>query len=129
MTEESLAPLPRVSLLGVPVDAVTQEEAIARMRGYLSGTAQYHVVTPNSEMLVEAARNPAFHAVLQKTSLNLPDSHGLLWMAFLTGQKLKERVTGVDTVTAFCSQLTADDSVFFLGAAPGVAEKAAAFLQ
>ncbi|MEI8230921.1 MAG: WecB/TagA/CpsF family glycosyltransferase [Candidatus Peregrinibacteria bacterium] len=119
----------RVLLLGVPLDPVTLSEAVDCIVGYLKGSAQQHVMTPNAEMLVEAHRSPAFNALLQKTALNIPDSVGLLKMARWTGQMLPERVTGVDTVIALCALLDSSVPVFLLGAAPGIAEAAAKTLQ
>lgn len=92
-------------------------------------SAGRHVMTPNAEMLVESVRNPEFARVLRSADLNLPDSQGLVWMARLTGQALPERVTGADTVQALCRQLHDGVRVFLLGAAPGVAEKAALALR
>ena len=121
--------MPRVVLLGVPIDALTQEEALLRIRMLLDESAPHHVATPNSEMLVEAAHNPLFRELLNRTDLNLPDSSGLLWMARWTGQRLPERVTGVDAVIALCRGLPTEHPVFLLGAAPGVAEQAAEKLK
>jgi len=121
--------LERITLLGVPIDAVTNEQALMRLESFVSGSAQYHVITPNSEMLVESTKNPAFRELLQRTSLNLPDSHGLLWMARLTRQHVPERVTGVDTMKQFCRRVGADVPVFLLGAKPGIAEAAAKELK
>lgn len=118
----------RVMLLGVPVDPVTMEEALARLRQFLHMATQHHVMTPNSEMLVEASRNPVFREVLRRSALNLPDSVGLLWMAKCSGQRIPERVTGVDTVMRLCEHLTEDHPIFLLGAQPGVAGRAAAAL-
>lgn len=95
----------------------------------LEDGAQHHVMTPNSEMLVEASHNAAFHQLLHATDLNLPDSAGLLWAAYRTGQIIPERVAGVDAVTDLCLQIPSEHSVFFLGGAEGIAEKAAAVLQ
>lgn len=119
----------RIRLLGVPIDALTKDEALRRLRSYLGDGGRHHVMTPNSEMLVEASRNEPFRALLNRTDLNVPDSQGLLYMARATGQRLPERVTGVDTVIAFCTTLGPDVPVFFLGGAPGVAEKAASVLK
>jgi N-acetylglucosaminyldiphosphoundecaprenol N-acetyl-beta-D-mannosaminyltransferase len=80
-------------------------------------------------MLVEARRNEPFRSLLNRTVLNLPDSTGLLWAAKWTGQSLPSRVTGVDTVRELCASLDESVGVFFLGAAPGVAEAAAAALK
>jgi len=121
--------LPRVSLLGVFIDPVTRTEAIERIRGFLMEERQRHVMTPNNEMLVETVRNKPFRELLNKADLNIPDSVGLLWMARLTRQKLPERVTGVDTVTALCRTLTEDTPIFLLGAQEGMAEAAAQSLM
>ncbi|TSC58654.1 MAG: N-acetylglucosaminyldiphosphoundecaprenol [Candidatus Peregrinibacteria bacterium Greene0416_62] len=119
----------RVHILGIPIDPVTMEEAVRRVQEMLQRSVQCHVMTPNSEMLVEAHRNPAFKEVLQKSMLNLPDSAGLLWAARRQGQRLPERVSGVDFVERLCATLSADVPVFLLGGRNGVAEKAAQKLR
>lgn len=119
----------RVFLLGVPLDPVTADGAVQRLQDCLGEAKQRHVATPNNEMLVEAHRNPAFHALLCQTDLNLPDSTGLILAARLSGQYLPERVTGVDTMQRLCAALSEEHSVFLLGAAEGVAEEAARCLS
>src|SRR5205085_111300 len=56
-------------------------------------------------------------------------SIGLIWMARWTGQRLPQRVAGVDTVMRLCAQLGPEHPVYLLGAAPEVAEAAAAALR
>lgn len=119
----------RVTLLDIGIDPITLSEAVSRIRVFLTSNKQHHVMTPNSEMLVEASINPAFHALLNRSALNLPDSTGLLWAARHTGQHLPERVTGVDTVEAVCRDITEEHPVFFLGAGEGVAAKAAVIFR
>jgi N-acetylglucosaminyldiphosphoundecaprenol N-acetyl-beta-D-mannosaminyltransferase len=120
---------PRVQLLGVFLDPLTPAEAVARIRSFLEEDRQRQVVTPNSEMLVAGARDASFRAVLNGAALSLPDSAGLLPLARWTGQHLPARVTGVDTVQSLCADLDEAHTVFLLGAAPGVAEKAADALR
>lgn len=117
--------MPRVFLLGSPIDPVTRTEAVETIRRFLHEGMQRHVMTPNNEMLAEAAHNEEFRKLLNTTDLNIPDSTGLLWMARLTGQRLPERVTGVDSATALCASLSEESPVFLLGAQPGIAEAAA----
>jgi len=117
-------PRNRVSLLGVPLDPVTPQEAVDLLLEFLRSREQHHVMTPNSEMLVEAHRNSAFKSVLNEASLNLPDSIGVKWFA-----RLPARVTGIDTVTALCRVLDEEQSVFLLGAADGVAQRAGEVLK
>jgi N-acetylglucosaminyldiphosphoundecaprenol N-acetyl-beta-D-mannosaminyltransferase len=119
----------RVMLLGIPVDAVTMDQAVGKILRFLEGHRQHQVITPNNEMLVEAARNAAFRHVLHDASLNIPDSTGLLFLAKFTKQKLPQRVTGTDTMQKLCQILTPEAPVFLLGAKPGVAERAAEILK
>ena len=101
-------------------------DALARLRALLQDGGHHHVMTPNSEMLVAAARDPSFREILNATSLNLPDGVGLLWMARWRGQRLPQRVAGVDVVTRLLADLDEHCGVFLLGAAPGIADRAAA---
>ncbi len=118
---------PRVSILGVPVDAVTRREAVSCIGNMLRSNTQHHVATPNPEMLVEASKNKQLFAVLQQTALNVPDGTGLLWAARRAGTPLPQRVTGVDVMTDVCC--ANNGPVFLLGAIPGIAEHAADALK
>jgi N-acetylglucosaminyldiphosphoundecaprenol N-acetyl-beta-D-mannosaminyltransferase len=115
--------MPRVSVLGVPIDILSFDEAVGRMRGLLDGDVQRRVFTPNNEMLVEASRDAAFRAALNTADLALPDSTGVAWACRRLGAPAA-RVPGVDAFTALCRGLDAHHPVFLLGAAEGVAERA-----
>lgn len=117
--------LQRITLLGVPIDLLSERQALDRLLSLLVNGGQYHVMTPNNEMLVHAAYHPAFHLLLRRTTLNLADSTGLQFAARLTRQPVPRRVTGADTMQALCRELGPEHPVFLLGAAPGVAERAA----
>lgn len=114
----------RPTLLGIPLDSVTMPEALARMQSMLASGGQHHVMTPNSEMLVEASKNKRFADVLRGSALNLPDSQGVVWFG-----RLPERVPGVDVVARLCASLDERHPVFLLGGAEGVAWRAAAILR
>lgn len=116
-------------ILGVPIHAVTKKQAGTLLQNFALQPQFRLVCTPNNEMLVYAQKDPAFLQVLRSADLAIPDSTGLLLAAKMTGQYLPERVTGVDTMTTFCTQLPNSVPVFFLGAAPGIAEKAANVLK
>jgi N-acetylglucosaminyldiphosphoundecaprenol N-acetyl-beta-D-mannosaminyltransferase len=87
-------------------------------------------VTVNPEFVMEARRNSAFRRVLAAADLATPDGFGLLLVARYRGTPLRGRVTGV-ALTERIAALAAERgwSVFLLGAAPGVAERAAAALE
>lgn len=118
---------PRISILGIPVDALTREQAVQRIVGWLGMDTQRHVATPNPEMLVAATRNAALADALKATDLNIPDGVGLLWAAKRAGTPLPQRVTGVDVMTDVCA--TSEGPVFLLGAWGDTAERAAVALK
>lgn len=118
----------RVTILGVPIDAVTMAEAVEMLQSFVESGTAHHVMTPNPEMIVEATKNPTFLMLLQNTSLNIPDGAGLLLAARILGECLPERVTGTDLVSSLVA-LPAMQPVFFLGAGKGVAERAATVLS
>lgn len=120
-----------VCILGVRVDDVTTDEALQLMVGYIEEgqrdpSAVHQVVTVNPEFVMRAQRDPTFRVVLQNAQLAIPDGVGLLWAARVLGCRLRERVTGSDTVPLLARECAArGHRLFLLGAAPGVAEQAA----
>lgn len=118
----------RVTILGVSIDAITRADALSTLLAYAKGESARHVVTPNPEMLVAATRDEAFRSVLNKASLALPDGAGLLLAAAWNGDLIPERVSGVDVLADLCA-LADVPPIFLLGAASGVAERAAEALK
>jgi N-acetylglucosaminyldiphosphoundecaprenol N-acetyl-beta-D-mannosaminyltransferase len=119
-----------VTLLDVRVDNVSMDQAVARIAAFVHDGGTHHVVTVNPEFVMAAQRNPAFRATLQQADLAVPDGIGLNFAARWTGQTLSYRVPGVE----LCERLAALSAttgirLYLLGAAPGVAEAAAATLQ
>jgi N-acetylglucosaminyldiphosphoundecaprenol N-acetyl-beta-D-mannosaminyltransferase len=119
----------RITILGVAVDDVTEGEALACIADFIATGGPHQVVTVNPEFVIEARRNPAFRAVLAAADLATPDGFGLLLVAKWRGTPFRGRVTGVDLVGRIASEAAARGwSLYLLGAAPGVAERAAAAL-
>lgn len=124
--------LPTVNILGVAVhcvDFATTQTVIAAWMA-ADDTRCRQICTVNPEFIMDARRDPAFAATLGRADLRVPDGVGVLWAARLHGVPLRERVTGSDGVDIFCRQAAqAGWRVFFLGAGPGVAERAATILS
>jgi N-acetylglucosaminyldiphosphoundecaprenol N-acetyl-beta-D-mannosaminyltransferase len=118
-----------VEILGVPVHDVTHGEAVACVEALIAGGGCHQVATVNPEFIMAARRDPEFRRVLRATALNVPDGAGVLWAARRQGKPLRERVAGVDLVEHLCALAARRGwRAFLLGAAPGVAERAAAEL-
>ena len=87
------------------------------------------VCTVNPEFIIEARRRPAFRRALATAALCTPDGVGVLWAARRSGVRLDERVTGSDAIYRLSERAAGQGwRVFYLGAAAGVAERAAAEL-
>lgn len=116
----------RIAILGVGIDPVTSDEAVRRVSALIAAGRPAHVVTVNPEFVMAARRDPRFAAVLEAADLALADGVGVVWAARLLGTPVPERVPGVDIVPRLaCAAAELGRSVFLLGAAPGVAPRAA----
>lgn len=117
-------------ILGVRVDDVTYEEAVARIEGFIAEGGPHAVVTPNPEFVMLARRDPEFRALLARSALAIPDGVGLLWAARWLGTPLRQHVRGTDLVHRLAARSEAAGwRWFLLGAGHGVAAAAAAALR
>lgn len=83
-----------------------------------------HVVTLNAEMAMQADQNPDLKTVLRQADLAIPDGAGIVLYFRLKGKRI-QRYPGIELAEAVLQKLNSGQSAFFLGAAPGIAEKAA----
>lgn len=125
-----------VSILGVRVDRVSQAQAlehmleiIAQRRAAGNQLPCQQVVTVNPEFVMAAQHNVAFRQAINAATLVVADGIGVVWAARYLKAPLPERITGVDTLVALAGRCAAlGYRIYLLGAAPGVAEEAAARL-
>ncbi len=112
------------------VDALTYADLLARIAAFIAEGTPHQIATVNPEFVMEARRNPAFAAALERADLCLADGVGLLWAARRLGRTLPERVTGSDGVPLI-AQRAAEQGwrLYLLGAGPGVAQRTASILQ
>src|SRR5919202_5843733 len=87
-----------VDILGVRVDDVTYDESVALLERFIAERGSHAVVTPNPEIVMQARRDPAFRATLNRAALAIPDGIGLLLAGRLLGRPLRQHVQGTDLV-------------------------------
>jgi N-acetylglucosaminyldiphosphoundecaprenol N-acetyl-beta-D-mannosaminyltransferase len=131
----------RARLFGFEVDALRMHEAVAQVLEWVEqrdGVCRF-VVTPNADHAVVYQENEKLRKAYSAASLILVDGMPLLLAAKLLRRGVPERVPGSDLVPALFAAASAESSrseirknseprplrVFLLGAAPGVAERAA----
>ena len=113
--------------LGVPLDVLDQAAVLAWIEGALAAGRTGWIATPNPEITAAAWRSPALSAALATADLCVADGIGMLLASRVLAGPLSARVPGIELLEGAIA-LCAHNGwpVYFLGAKPGVAAKAAA---
>lgn len=113
----------RTRILDVPVDMVDGAEAMEIFRELMKTDDCSLIVTPNSEIIVNATKDPELKRIIEQADLIIPDGIGLVYASRIMGIPLKERVTGIDFLESILVYLQeTGQSIFFLGSKPGDGE-------
>ena len=125
-----MAALPTsLTIFGVRVDDVTEDEALAQCERFIAEGRRI-VVTPNPEIVMAAQTDRALRHALAHADLALPDGGGLLLAARLWHRPFRAQVRGSDLTTRLLARAAAQGwRVFLLGGGPGVANAAAAAIK
>jgi len=116
----------RVSILGIPVDRLDFAGVLEMLDHFIQERVPRMVVTADASGIVAAQTDSEFRHILELADLVTPDSEGVIWAARRKGMPITERVSGVELVDQLCAMSAQKGyRVYFLGAAPGVAEMAA----
>jgi N-acetylglucosaminyldiphosphoundecaprenol N-acetyl-beta-D-mannosaminyltransferase len=104
------------------VDAITRHAVLA-------GPSSC-VVTPNAQHVVLLESDASLREAYAHAELVVPDGASLLFASRLLGEKLTERIAGVDLFQQLCGKAAELGlRVFLLGGRPGSARRAAAKLK
>jgi N-acetylglucosaminyldiphosphoundecaprenol N-acetyl-beta-D-mannosaminyltransferase len=122
-----------VSLFGMKIDRLRMADAVAKLRSWVDAddAACRYVVTPNVDHTVMFAERADLREAYGTASLVLADGFPVVLASRLLRRALPERVAGSDLAPALFAS-TGDGrrlSVFLLGAAPGVADRAARCIE
>jgi N-acetylglucosaminyldiphosphoundecaprenol N-acetyl-beta-D-mannosaminyltransferase len=119
----------RLRLGAVEVDPLTLMEAVDAVDALVASGQGGYVVTPNVDHVVIASRRDDFRQAYAGASLSVADGQPIVWSSRLLGTPLPEKVSGSDLVPPLMERAARRGwRVYLIGAAPGVAELAAARL-
>jgi N-acetylglucosaminyldiphosphoundecaprenol N-acetyl-beta-D-mannosaminyltransferase len=123
-----------IVILGVPIDDLNMAETLDRLDEFVRvgrETGKSHqVATVNADFVVKSMADPELRYLLQEADMATADGMPLVWGARLLGVDLEGRVAGADMIPALAERAAAKGySIYFLGAAPGVAAQAATILK
>jgi len=117
-------------ILGVRVGNFTYETLLAEADRAIADGRQVMIVAINPEKVVKAQADEALRQLLNEAELPIADGIGVVLASRWRGGRVRQRVTGVETMLHLCRHAAAKGyPVFLLGAKPGVAEQAARILQ
>lgn len=120
----------RVNILDVNFDKVTMKEATDIVIDYLSDNKKRAILTANPEIVMKAHYDKEFCRLMNKGDLVVADGIGVIIASKIIRKHLPERVAGYDLFqNIFKKIMTMDKTVYFFGAAPNVANKAAELMM
>ena len=123
----------RISLFGLPFVAADQQGVIAEVLERVSAGQRLVVLTINVDLAVKFLQDSSdgrFRAACQAADIVVADGMPIVWASRVLRKPLPSRVAGVDLMVGLCRAAAENDlSLSFLGARPGVAERAATFLR
>lgn len=120
----------RMKFLNIEIDNLSMNESIDCIDGFIQNKTPSYVVTPNVDHIVKLEKDKEFLEVYDNADLILTDGMPLIWISKLLKMPIKEKVSGSDLFPKVCELANEKRySIFLLGAAEGVALKAAENLK
>jgi N-acetylglucosaminyldiphosphoundecaprenol N-acetyl-beta-D-mannosaminyltransferase len=111
--------------MGMPIDPITQRQAIDHLLGELARGRGGRVITPNLDQLRLYHERPELRPMYEDADLVLADGMPLLWAGRLQSTRLPERVAGSELIYTLSAAAAATGrSIFLLGGNPCAAEQA-----
>ena len=114
----------RVNVLGVGIDAINMDSALAALFAALEHRTGGYVCVTGVHGVMEAQRDADFRRILNQSLLTTPDGMPMVWIGRAHGFPGMDRVYGPDLLLAVCARsVTTGHSHFFCGGLPGVADR------
>lgn len=116
----------RMKFMNTEVDNLTMCETLVEIDKLIKENKNVYVVTPNVDHIVQLERGGELCNVYKEADLILTDGKPLIWISKWYGTPIKEKISGSDLFPLLCKMAAEKGyNMFFLGAAEGVAAKAA----
>jgi N-acetylglucosaminyldiphosphoundecaprenol N-acetyl-beta-D-mannosaminyltransferase len=121
---------PCANVLGIEVEALDMELALARVAEILLSGCKGYVCSIDVHGVMEALRDATLATVFSNAAINVPDGMPTAWVGRLQGHRRMQRVAGPDLMfEVFRRKEFAGYSHFLYGGEDGVAEHLAACLR
>lgn len=115
--------LPYISILGVPISAITMAVAVQTIMNWTERRQVKYVCVRDVHGLMLAVRDPRLMNIHRNAGMVTPDGMPLVWLSKLRSKLKIGRVCGSDLLDAMCRAGEAKNlRHFFYGGKPGVPE-------
>lgn len=119
----------RMKFMNTFIDNLSMEEALKEIERLIQKDECSFVVTPNVDHIVQIEKEGGLADAYKCADLILCDGKPLIWISKYYGTPIKEKISGSDLFPEVCRMAAQKGyTVYFLGAAEGVAAKAAEVL-
>jgi N-acetylglucosaminyldiphosphoundecaprenol N-acetyl-beta-D-mannosaminyltransferase len=116
--------LKKIDLLGVPVDNVTRDEAMAKVLDFLEKKDKVRFVLFVDPLKLMRIRPKKKYSKFLESDLIIAEGKGLKWAAKKLGYQLKERISIISfLMDLFRLAHKCDYTIYFLGSKPEYVEK------
>ncbi len=111
-------------VLGIGIDALDWNEAIARLLGWAQHNESRYVTICNAHVVVTASQDSAYRQVIESADMATPDGAPVAWMLRRQGFPEQQRINGPDLTWALARSCEAEGvSVYFYGSTAEALEK------
>lgn len=112
-------------LLNTYVNNLSMDEVITEICNYVDNKIKSYVVAVNVDVIVRMESDSNLKNISDNATLTLVDGKPLIWISNLFFTSVKAKISGSDLVPELCRVSSEKGySVFFVGGADGVPEKA-----
>jgi N-acetylglucosaminyldiphosphoundecaprenol N-acetyl-beta-D-mannosaminyltransferase len=120
----------RVRILNIEIDRIGVNQTVEKIDKFIRNNRPKFVCTANVDHVIQCLQDQEFRQIYREADLAVPDGVPLLWAARILGKSLIERVNGTNLFFKLCERASKKGyRIFFLGAPPGVAARAASNLK
>ena len=116
----------RMRLMNTEIDNLTMDETLDAIDSLIKEDNCSYVATPNVDHIVQLEKDEELKRVYENASLILTDGKPLIWISNWYKTPIKEKISGSDLFPRVCDLAAKKGyTMYLLGAAEGVADKAA----
>ena len=111
--------------LNTYVNNVSMDETIDQIETLIASGKKSYVVAINTDVVIKIEHDPYLKKITDEADMVLVDGQPLVWISNWIKKPIKAKVSGSDLVPKLCEVATEKGySIFIIGGADGVAEKA-----